>query len=285
MYSAVTEKLCGFAHLQEGKTMGLAGHATHGAGWEKLFGATITDPTNPCDLWSGQFLDERAGYRQMQMPTPGMRARTAADDPVSAPFVHYAYAAQEEMESAVMHLVRGATSLLPSKRLCYSGGVALNIPANRLMLDSGLFEDLFIQPAASDTGIPLGAALLGYYAILGGTRRWEMTTPFLARPYAGHEIDEASTLWRGEQATAGVSDIAKLLANDYLLAWFQGASEYGPRALGHRSILCSPRHPQMKAYLNQEVSIGEMFRPFAPIVTIEFSTSISICPFPRRSCC
>ena len=280
MYSAVTETLCGFAHLQEGKTMGLAGHATHGAGWRNLFRASITDPTNPCDLSYGQFLNDSAGYRQMQTPTPGMRARTAADDPVSAPFVHYAYAAQEEMESAVMHLIRGAASMLPSKRLCYAGGVALNIPANRLILDSGLFEDLFIQPAASDTGIPLGAALLGYYSILGGTRRWEMTTPFLARPYTNHEISDAATLWRGEQAAANVGDVAKLLANDYLLAWFQGASEYGPRALGHRSILCSPRHPQMKAYLNQEVKHREMFRPFAPIVPIEFQHEYFDLPIP-----
>lgn len=270
MYSAVTEMLLGFGHLQEGKTMGLAGHTRDGAAWPDRFAHTAAvDPDNPCDIVYPQFGDERGTYWHMRTPEAATRARTSTDDPVSPPFLQYAFAAQAELERAVMRLVRGAASLAPSRRLCYAGGVALNIPANRLILDSRLFDDIFIQPAASDAGIPLGAALLGYYTMLDGTRRWEMTEPFLSRGYGSAEIDDAVSDWRGDHTTSNRADVARLLAHDYLIAWFQGASEYGPRALGHRSILCSPRHPGMKAYLNQEVKHREMFRPFAPIVPFE----------------
>jgi carbamoyltransferase len=268
MYSAVTEKLLGFGHLQEGKTMGLAGHATDDAGLKALF-QHATDPDNPCEIVYSQFAEEGGPYWIMQPPAAGMGARGAGDDPVSAPFVHYAFAAQAELESSVMRLVADAASLFPNTRLCYSGGVALNIPANRLILNSGLFEDLFIQPAASDAGIPLGAALLGYYTMLDGTRRWEMTDAFLGREYGASDVDAAASRWQGNRASSDTAHVAQLLANDYLIAWYQGAAEYGPRALGHRSILCSPRHRHMKAYLNQEVKHREMFRPFAPIVPIE----------------
>jgi carbamoyltransferase len=269
MYSAVTEKLLGFDHLQEGKTMGLAGHAPEGEAWRALFRHVPFDTDNPCDFSYPQFLDTTYPTWKLSAPAPGMLSRSKTDDPVSEPFAQYASAAQAELESSVLHLIEKAASLVPSRRLCYAGGVALNIPANRLILDSGLFDDLFIQPAASDAGIPLGAALLGYYSILHGSGRWQMTNAFLGRGRATSDLDDAAATWRGARSESSTADVAKILANDYLVAWYQGVAEYGPRALGHRSILCSPVHPRMKAYLNDEVKHREMFRPFAPIVPSE----------------
>jgi carbamoyltransferase len=198
-----------------------------------------------------------------------MPRRQPNDDPTAGPFVNYAYAAQVELELGVMKLVRYARSLSPKKRLCYAGGLALNIVANRLILESGEFEDLFVQPAASDSGIPLGAALLGYYTVLGGKRRWQMPHAFLAHEHSQGELESAIARWSGFHQEYDHRILARILCNNYLAAWFQGASEYGPRALGHRSILCCPRHPHMKAYLNREVKPREMFRPFAPIVPAE----------------
>ncbi len=96
-----------------------------------------------------------------------------------------------------------------------------------------------------------------------------MDHAFLGREYQSQEITQALKKWGGPQADYSSDTVARVLANDYLVAWYRGASEYGPRALGHRSILCSPQHPNMKAYLNREVKHREMFRPFAPIVPVE----------------
>ena len=265
MYGVVTECLLGFAHLQEGKTMGLAGWAKDGGPWQRGF-KRQSDPTNPFAMAYEDFLED--GRMWKLKPPAGLPHRGSDQELVQPPFTQYAFAAQAELESAVMELVRSAARLIPSKRLAYAGGVALNIPANRQILDSGLYPELFIQPAASDAGIPLGAALLGYYTMLGGQRRWRMDHAFLAKDYTPKAFQQELNRWPGHRAEYRTEIAAQLLANNYLLAWHQGPSEYGPRALGHRSILCHPGHPQMKAYLNQEVKHREMFRPFAPIVPV-----------------
>ena len=266
MYCAVTEKLLGFEHLQDGKTMGLAGWAKNGGNWSDLFKGTA-NATDPCEIVYPQFVEEGQFWKLAAPENFPHRRKT--DDPVSPPFSEYAYAAQAELETGVMQLVRATAEKVPSRRLSYSGGVALNILANRQIIDSGLYDDVFIQPAASDSGIPLGAALYGYHCVLQGERRWKMEHAFLGCDYSGSEFESALQQWAGSKTDAGVEKVARILANDYLVAWYQGASEFGPRALGHRSILCLPRHPQMKAYLNREVKHREMFRPFAPIVPEE----------------
>jgi len=268
MYSAATEVLLGFAHLQEGKTMGLAGWTKSGGEWQRHFDAGAA-PGGLQETLYPQFvqLNQNALW-EMRAPQD-MPRRSSSDDPTAAPFVNYAYAAQVELERGVMQLVRYARTLSSKKRLCYAGGLALNILANRLILESGLFEDLFVQPAASDAGIPLGAALLGYHTVLEGKRRWRMEHAFMAQEYENADLEAAAAEWDGFRGRYDSGELARILNNDYLVAWFQGASEFGPRALGHRSILCCPRHPQMKAYLNREVKHREMFRPFAPIVPVE----------------
>jgi carbamoyltransferase len=266
MYGVVTECLLGFAHLQEGKTMGLAGWADHGGVWGEFF-KKQSDRANPFASSYEQMLESGPVWKLK--PPPGLARRDPNADPTKAPFAHYAFAAQEQLESSVMELVRAAGKLVSSRRLGYAGGVALNIPANRQILDSGVFSELFIQPAASDSGIPLGAALLGYHAMLGGENRWRMDNAFLGRDYSVGEIEKSLTPAHGHPSQYSPDVVAKILANNYLMAWFQGPSEFGPRALGHRSILCCPKHPQMKAYLNREVKHREMFRPFAPIVPLE----------------
>jgi carbamoyltransferase len=267
MYSAVTEIILGFGHLQEGKTMGLAGWVNHSRLGDHILTPEAKDG-GPHETVYQQFANYRGDDGPWELAAPvGMRRRGAHEDPIS--YADYAFAAQKELERSVLAVAGYARTVSPKKRLCYSGGVALNILANRLLIESGLFEDIFIQPAASDSGIPLGAALLGYYTAIGGTRRWQMDHAFLAKEYSCSEIEDAVKGWPGEIAIHSVQSLAQCLAHDYLLGWFQGASELGPRALGHRSILCSPRQPRMKEYLNQEVKHREMFRPFAPIVLAE----------------
>jgi len=268
MYCAATEVLLGFGHLQEGKTMGLAGWASHGGPCQRQF-----DPDSraggPADTPYPQFLGENPGSYWTLAAPADMPRRKPDEEPTAPRFAQYAFAAQTALERGVMGLANYARKVSRKKRLCYAGGVALNIVANRGLLDAKVFDEVFIQPAASDAGIPLGAALLGYYSVLGGKQRWRMDSAFLARDYSSDEMAAAVGNWSGLRAEYQPSLLAAILNNAYLVAWFQGASEFGPRALGHRSILCCPRHPGMKAYLNQEVKHREMFRPFAPIVPAE----------------
>ncbi|MFO1435235.1 MAG: carbamoyltransferase C-terminal domain-containing protein [Gammaproteobacteria bacterium] len=269
MYSATTEVLLGFDRLQEGKTMGLAGWTDYAGVHGAHFDASVEN-AGPLDTLYPQFMQTSTDGRWLLNAPVELPRRENGEDPTKPPFVQYAFAAQTELERGVLQLVEYARRINPDKRrLCFAGGVALNIPANRLIIESGLFEEVFIQPAATDPGLPLGAALLGYYTVLEGTVRWRMEHAFLAGEYSHKEVASVTSIWSGARSPYRAKDLARILDNDYLVAWFQGASEFGPRALGHRSILCCPRDRNMKAYLNREVKHREMFRPFAPIVPIE----------------
>lgn len=270
LYTVATEVLLGFAHLQDGKTMGLAGWAKKGSGsWRAPFSPSQDVPSNPIETPYWQFVTKSSNGFWMQSAAQDFPRRPKDQDPTAEPYVQYAAAAQEELERVVMQLARFAHKICPRQRLCYAGGVGLNILANRLLVDSGLFQEIFIQPAASDAGIPLGAALLGYHTMLGGTQRWRMEHAFLSRQYPPADIEKALASSPAHRTAYSTATLSQVLNNDYLIAWYDGASEFGPRALGHRSILCCPRHPQMKAYLNAQVKHREMFRPFAPIIPIE----------------
>ena len=177
--------------------------------------------------------------------------------------------------------------MLPSEpgesHLCISGGVALNSVANYKVLRSGIFRDIFINPAASDTGIPLGAALFGYHAILGKPKTYGGISPYLGPSYSEDRIIRAIEGYRGStfnhEAFEGFSLVGRdaletavgMLADNSIVACFHGRSEMGPRALGNRSILMSPLFAENKAMLNSEVKHREAFRPFAPAILEEFT--------------
>ncbi len=262
-YSVITEALIGFGHLQEGKTMGLAAWGNPSSEWQRAFAAACYDGLT---THYPQFAEADGRLWRMAVP-PGLHAQPAGMPATEGPARDYASAAQAEIERAILHVARWIRDFVGRDLpLCYAGGVALNVVANRLILDSGLFTDLFIQPAASDSGIPLGACLFGYHCRLGGRARWRMSHAFLGRDYGLDACATAASRWEGHVVEYTPDLVAHILANNYLLGWFQGACEYGPRALGHRSILAGPQHPRMKDYLNLQVKHREPFRPFAPIV-------------------
>jgi carbamoyltransferase len=178
---------------------------------------------------------------------------------------------QEECERAMMHLATYAKERTGCKYLCISGGVALNSVANYKLLQSGLFEDIFINPAASDTGVPLGCALFGYHSILGQPKRYEWISPYLGPTYTSQDCHEAIKRFSGFKVIQGnsLAAAADLLAENKIVGNFQGRSEMGPRALGNRSILMSPLLAENKDILNARVKFREAFRPFAPAVLSE----------------
>ena len=177
-----------------------------------------------------------------------------------------AYAAQDACEVAMMNVVRLAIEKTRSRNLCLAGGVALNSKANGKILASVLQGDLFVQPAASDDGVALGAALVPYLDRGGPLPNKPMRHAYLGPAFDDDAI--ASTLHTYKLRYSPLRDpaatAAELLSSGKIIGWFQGHMEFGPRALGGRSILADPRDQEMNNRVNNAVKFREWWRPFAP---------------------
>ena len=183
---------------------------------------------------------------------------------------------QAVTDEIVLRLTRSLREETGIRNLCLAGGVALNCVANGKVLREGYFDRVYIQPAAGDAGGALGAALVGYHLQRGRERKANgdaMRGSYLGPQYAQAEIEERL---RKAGARLEVMDDARLIASSAedlsqgkAMGWFQGRMEFGPRALGNRSILGDPRSPTMQKTLNLKVKYRESFRPFAPSVLRE----------------
>ena len=179
---------------------------------------------------------------------------------------------QAVTEEAVLGLAKAAISQTGETRLCLAGGVALNCVANGALRRSGLIEDLWIQPAAGDAGCALGAAMDKAVARCGRNNlpRDAMRGAFLGPEFKEEDIcyflERNRYPYQVYSETGLFDEAATHLANGKVLGWFQGRMEFGPRALGARSILADPRDPEMQRKLNLKIKFRESFRPFAPVV-------------------
>jgi len=158
--------------------------------------------------------------------------------------------------------------------LCMAGGVALNSVANGKIVKETPFKNLWIQPAAGDSGGALGAALYLYHQILGNKRRIKQQHSFFGKSYSKNEIrkylDKEKVPYKRYRDNGQlINDVAKALTDKKVVAWFEGRFEWGPRALGHRSILADPRSAGMKDIVNSKIKFREPYRPFAPAVVEE----------------
>jgi carbamoyltransferase len=182
---------------------------------------------------------------------------------------------QESLEEIVFHILRYNQQKTKQKNLCLAGGVAQNCTLNGKILYSGLFEDVFVQPASHDAGCALGAALSAYYSSQPKVGR----VPKMSHVYWGTHIGGAEailrelTRWQGlidfEKEKSVAEKAADLISAGSVIGWVQGQSEFGPRALGNRSILADPRPAENKDRINQMVKKRESYRPFAPSVLEE----------------
>ncbi|MFL5539953.1 MAG: carbamoyltransferase [Longimicrobiaceae bacterium] len=178
---------------------------------------------------------------------------------------------QGALEVAIDHLVDRLASLSSSPRLCYSGGVALNCIANERIIRGSRFRDVYIPPAAEDSGVAMGAAYFGLWHLTGRNTRRALRKDAVGRVYSRDEIDRAIQATPGVKVTTcGAEEVldatvARLIDGEFG-GWFQGASELGPRALGGRSIVADPRRPDAKDQLNGRVKHREAFQPFAPAI-------------------
>jgi len=207
----------------------------------------------------------------------GGRARRA-DQLLTQKHMDLAASIQAVLEEVVLRMTRALARETAAKNLCLAGGVALNCVANGKILRDGKFERIWIQPAAGDAGGALGAALAAFHLFKAQPRRVNGCGDRMRGSYLGPEFgqDEIERRLRDAGASFSVLSEADLLdaCVDALIAgkavgWFQGRMEFGPRALGARSILGDPRSPQMQSLLNLKVKFRESFRPFAPSVLRE----------------
>ncbi|MEK7208964.1 MAG: carbamoyltransferase C-terminal domain-containing protein [Patescibacteria group bacterium] len=205
-------------------------------------------------------------FEPIKLKRPARTIETLPDPYYSA----VAYAAQKILEFVANFLGDRLKAITGSHNLCVAGGCGLNIDANRNFIDRVGFKNLFVQPAASDVGIALGCALYGKHIIFDQPRDWEMKSASLGRNYSETEIKDALSKFAKQisHRKANLPEIAKLLTAGKIIGWFQGGSEYGPRALGHRSILADPRRKEMKDVLNNRVKHREPWRPFAASILL-----------------
>jgi len=186
--------------------------------------------------------------------------------------LNVAAAAQHIVEDVILHMTKSLKKFTKSENLCIAGGVGLNSVANGLVAKEGLFKNIFIQPAAGDSGTSLGAALLVNHQILNRKREFVMDTAFLGPEYNDAEYEKAIKQFNFPYVKTKkryAEFAAKKLAEGKIIAWFQGKLEFGPRALGNRSIIANPLVTEMKNVLNSRVKFREGFRPFAAIVLEE----------------
>ena len=204
------------------------------------------------------------------------------DAPLSQRDMDLARSVQEVTEEAVMRLARALHAETGERSLCLAGGVALNCVANGRLLREGPFERLWIQPAAGDAGAAVGVALSVCHAMPdaagrrvprrvqnGDSMKGGYLGPRFSAAQARADLDRLGAVYREYPEDEMLARIAAALTDEKVVGWFQGRMEFGPRALGNRSILGDPRSPNMQRILNLKIKYRESFRPFAPAVLRE----------------
>jgi len=197
------------------------------------------------------------------------------DGPINETHHDLATSVQAAFEAVLLHMMQWAAARHPEVRsLCVSGGCGLNVTANGRLREAGLFDGIFVPPAPHDAGCAVGAALLGATELEPDRGFARMDHPYLGSEFDDDQIAAAFAapgleVPRRLDAAALVDECAQALADGQVVAWFQGGSEFGPRALGARSFLADPRSDAMRETLNAKIKKREPFRPFAPSVKEE----------------
>jgi carbamoyltransferase len=186
-----------------------------------------------------------------------------------------AWRVQDDTEKVLLERAIRLREATGARNLCMAGGVALNCVANGRIVREAGYDNVWIQPAAGDDGIAIGCAYYGHLAILKNQRSFVMSHAYLGVAYKDADVRAAARkalvrLQTTSRCSQNIcAEAAKLLSEGHVFGWFQGRSEFGPRALGDRSIIADPRPAEMKDKLNARVKHRQAFRPFAPIVLAE----------------
>jgi len=286
LYSAFTYYLGFRVNSGEYKLMGLAPYGESGSqqveAYIKTIKSELVEIMEDGSLWLNQkYFNYAAGLRMVKekkwYSLFGFEKRDSEAE-IEQHHSNLAYAIQQVTEEIILKMAREAKRLTNADFLCLAGGVALNCVANGKLIEEGLFKDIFIQPAAGDAGGAIGAALSAYHIAFGKQRSIDsadsMQGAYLGPEYSEKEIERAAKKYQAayshyESFEELSKKVATFIAEGEVVGWFQGRMEFGPRALGNRSILGDARNREMQKKLNLKIKYRESFRPFAPSVLAE----------------
>lgn len=286
LYSAFTYYLGFRVNSGEYKLMGLAPYGIPESEsvkkYTQLIKDQLVDVKDDGSIWLNQkYFSYATGLRMV----PDRKweklfgfKRRLPDDQLEQYHCDLALAIQEVTEEIILKMATEAKKLTGATKLCLAGGVALNCVANGKLLKAELFDDIYIQPAAGDAGGAVGAALAAHYIHFAQERvpvKYDsMQGAYLGPAYSNHEVEKVAKTYNAvyskfENYTELAKTTAKLIDEGNVVGWFQGRMEFGPRALGNRSILGDARNKTMQKKLNLKIKYRESFRPFAPSVLAE----------------
>jgi carbamoyltransferase len=200
------------------------------------------------------------------------------DEPLEQRHRDMASSLQVRLEEVYLGMLKKLAKKTGAKSVCLAGGVAFNCVANGKIFEETLFDNVYVHPAAGDAGLAVGAAFYVWHQILGQPRSFVMNDAYWGPAYTPEDCRkaiESSAISRGGYQIAELPEeslmqqTAKIIADGKILGWYQGRAEWGPRALGNRSIVADPRRPEMKEILNRRIKHREIFRPFAPSILAE----------------
>lgn len=261
LYGGASQYIFGF-DFTEGKTMGLAPYGRDGVYNSPLFSC--------CD--NRVFIN----YESMKQIDSSKSAKYLD---FWENFQYYADIArwvQVETERAVEYLYNSYYKLCPQKNVAYAGGLALNAVCNSKLINNTPFDNYYIQPAAGDNGLSIGCCYYGWLEVFKKEKIKHSGSIYFGKTYKAKAIESALEKKKNEicwnRNSEFIREAAKNIAEGKVVAWFQDGAEFGPRALGNRSILADPRRIHMQDYINIEIKKREEFRPFAPAVLLEKSS-------------
>jgi carbamoyltransferase len=283
LYSSFTY-YCGFrVNSGEYKLMGLAPYGISGSQRVEQYKNIISDKLVDIrddgsillnmeyfDYATGMTMCNNSKWKKMF----GIPRRNEEDE-LTQQYMDMALAIQQITDEIVLRLAKTAKKITNANNLVMAGGVALNCVSNGKIHESGLFENIWVQPAAGDAGGAVGAALAAWYQFLEKSRTVEITDSmagaYLGPSYTDSDIEKLITRYNlsskyYDNFDSLAAETARLIDHGKIIGWFQGRMEFGPRALGNRSIIGDPRNPEMQKKMNLKIKFRESFRPFAPSI-------------------
>jgi carbamoyltransferase len=290
-YSAVTQYLGFLKFGDEYKVMGLAAYGeaeqleafrdivrVHGDGFRLGLDYFTHHRSGPEMSWADADKTPTMGKMFSEAMERRLGPRRNPEEPLEQRHRNLAAALQARLEEVYLGMLKKLAERTGLQAVCLAGGVAFNCVANGKIFDRTSFEQVYVHPAAGDGGLAVGAAFFVWHQILGKPRSFVMDHAYWGPGYTRDETwraIDASGLrqngWRVDELAEDnlMQRTAAIVADGKILGWFQGRAEWGPRALGNRSIVADPRRPEMKEILNQRIKHREIFRPFAPSILAE----------------
>jgi carbamoyltransferase len=290
-YSAVTQYLGFLKFGDEYKVMGLGAYGapeqqdafrkivrTNGDGFRLGLEYFTHHRTGPEMSWAEADKTPTLGKMFSEEMEKLLGPKRNPEEPLEQRHKNLASALQARLEEIYLGMLKKLAERTGLKAVCLAGGVAFNCVANGKIFDTTGFEQVYVHPAAGDAGLAVGAAYYVWHQILGKPRSFVMDHaywgPGYTREEVRHAMDANGSLkngWHIEELPEEslMQRTAAIVADGKILGWFQGRAEWGPRALGNRSIVADPRRPEMKEVLNQRIKHREIFRPFAPSILAE----------------